>query len=124
MGYAHELMLSAEADFHERRAGIEHHAASLDALGELLSSARGIKWNVCRPDADISHLILTAGDPDEQRLFNLLLEHGATVERKAERVDYTHYSLQIPGVSAGVIVLVPRHDPHPQAQALYAQEAA
>lgn len=109
MSYAQQLLLKAEADFNNRRAGIERHATSIDALYDLLTSANehGIAWLVAHPEADCHNLLLTAGD-DDQKLLDLLLELGATVTRNVEGKKYTHYTLCVPGVVAAVDILTAR----------------
>lgn len=109
MSYVQELLAKAEADFNKRRAGIIHHAASIEALGELLSNAgaHGVKWYAVYPEDDRNSIQIGA-DHDDQRLIDLLQEQGATVERSVERGKYTHHTLRAPGVAADVLILVAR----------------
>ena len=109
MSYVQELLLKAEADFNKRRAGIIHHAASIEALGVLLSDAEahGVTWYAIYPEDDRNSVQIGA-DQDDQRLIDLLQEQGATVERSVEREKYTHHTLRVPGVAADVKILVAR----------------
>lgn len=109
MSHVQQLLAKAEADFNKRCAGIKHHAASIEALGEVLSDAyeRGIEWHVIYPEDDRNNLLVSA-DHDDRRLLSFLQERGAVVERNVERTEYTHYTLRVPGVASDVTVLVAR----------------
>ncbi|APF86903.1 hypothetical protein HI806_09150 [Ralstonia solanacearum] len=126
MRYSKRLLLEAETEAQERRESIEHFAADLDTLGEILSTAHysGIRWDVCTPHKSLSQILLWTPNGSEFALLRFLKDAGATTAKNVEHNGKLQHTLQVPGMTANACLITPLLDPEADARTMQAQEAA